>query len=460
MNSDQVFDAIEEVAEAKGNAKHTVLGKYIDSPEFETALFMALDPFTTYGIAKIRPVGVPTANKMFDEATLDLLSQLASRKLSGNAAIEALEVELRSLTAKSAVLLKRIVTKSLRAGFTTKSVNKVKKGSFKEFPYMRCSLTSKVDIAKTLNWVAGAISQEKADGMFANVNHEVGGFVGITSRQGSPFPLDAFDDFVAEVQTRIAPGTQTHGEFLVALNGEVLPREKSNGIMNRILKGGEFEDDESLIYRVWDNIPLDKVVAKGKCTTTYATRLAGLNGGLKSAPGSIIKLISTRVVHSVDAAYDHYFEMLAQGKEGTVVKDPRGIWRDGTSKQQIKLKLEADVDLIIVDIVPGKDGTKNEGRAGSMACETSCGSLRVDVTVKNEKMRDSVDADPSEWIGKVIVVRSNQILTPSKSNDLHSLFLPRMVEAECRTDKDEADSLEQVFDQFAAAMGLKEKKAA
>ena len=157
---------------------------------------------------------------------------------------------------------------------------------------------------------------------------------------------------------------------------------------------------------------------------------------------------------TVEDAYKHYAEMLVAGKEGTIIKDAQAIWKDGTSKQQVKLKLDVDVDLKVVAIQPGKVGSKNDGRAGSLTCETECGTLRVDVAVKNEKMRDHVDENPDEWLEKVIVVRSNQVLTPSKSNTFHSLFLPRMVEADYRTDKDIPDSLEKVFDQFNSAMGL------
>lgn len=453
MNSDQIFDAIEEVAKAKGNAKQTVVAKYINDVQFEAMLFAALDPFTTYGVAKLTAVGVD-GGRPFNDGTVNMLGDLATRKLSGNAALDAIHSEMMVLSEESAELLRRIIKKDLRAGFTTKTVNKVRKGTFKEFPYMRCSLTSKVDIAHTLDWERGVISQEKADGMFANVNHEIGGHVDVTSRQGSPFPLDQLQAFVFEVKTRIQPGTQTHGEFLVAVGGEVQPREISNGIMNRILKGGEFNDDESLIYQVWDNIPLESVKPKGCCKDSYASRLRGLSVNLGCTKGDIISVIPTRVVHSVAEAYEHYYEMLAAGKEGTVIKDPKGVWRDGTSKQQIKLKLDVDVDLVVIAVVPGRDGTKNEGRAGSLTCKTSCGGLVVDVTVKNEKMRDEIDANPEDWLDKVIVVRSNQILTPSKSNDNHSLFLPRMVETGYRADKDVADSLESVSDQFSAAMGL------
>jgi hypothetical protein len=47
-------------------------------------------------------------------------------------------------------------------------------------------------------------------------------------------------------------------------------------------------------------------------------------------------------------------------------------------------------------------------------------------------------------------VRFNEITEPSDSNPVHSLFLPRMAEDWYRTDKYEADSLEEVYAQREA----------
>lgn len=166
---------------------------------------------------------------------------------------------------------------------------------------------------------------------------------------------------------------------------------------------------------------------------------------LKDSKATCIKLIETRIVKSIDQAYAHAAELMKGGKEGTIVKHPNAAWKDGTSKMQVKIKLEFDVDLKVTAIVSGREGTKNEGRAGSLTCETEDGLLRVDVTVKNEAMRSDVDANPDDWIGRVITVVANDIMEPSDSNPLHSLFLPRMKEAGYRLDKREADSLERVI---------------
>lgn len=456
MNSDQIFDAIEEIAAVSGKKeKEALVAKYCEHQEFRDVLVAALDPLVTYGMQDVPPNEYEgddcSVENTFSSDTWGVLTKLACRDLSGNAAWDAVEDEMAFLSEKSAELLKRIIRKDLRAGFGDSTVNKAVKGLIKTFPYERCSLPNKVNIAEW-DWPRGIISQEKADGMFANVDHEESGIVRITSRQGSEFPAKPLQSFMIEVRKRLTPGTQTHGEFLVKLDGTVLPRAESNGVMNRVLKGGDFEEGEELIYQIWNQIPLSAVEPKGKHDVAYSARLADIIRQLNVTDGEHISLISTRMCRSLEEAYQHCFELLKQNKEGTIIKQLEGTWRDGTAKHQVKLKLEVDVDLVVTAIVPGRDNTKNEGRAGSLTCETACGQLIVDVAVKNEKMRKLVDDSPEDWIGRVIVVRANDILKPSESNENYSLFLPRMAEDTYRTDKTVADTLEQVQDQFDSAI--------
>ncbi|WKZ86380.1 hypothetical protein N5B55_05340 [Ralstonia pickettii] len=456
MNSCDIFKLIEQIASTSSkNEKLALVKANIEDADFVRVLKAALDPTVTYGMAKrpeITLTGLPRFHQ-FDAGTWEILTDMAARKLTGNAAIEAVRGEMMALTEESAELFWRIVAKDLRAGFSAETVNKAKSGTIPDFPYMRCSLPKDAKFDKW-DWAKGAISQEKADAMFANVNHEHGGQVAISSRQGSQFPIESFVELADTVRRMLKPGTQTHGEIVVFRDGKPLARALSNGVMNRVLDGGAFEGTERPVFFAWDQIPLEAVVPKGKYDVPYKARFTDLLRQLVSNdvnPNSAIRGIPTRVVHSLNDAYQHSGELMAQGKEGTVLKSPDATWKDGTSKEQIKLKLEADMDLKIKAIVPGRAGTKNEGRAGSLTCETRCGQLRVDVAVKNESMRDHIDANPEEWLEQIVEVRANDLVLPSASNDLHSLFLPRMTEATFRKDKTVADDLARIEAIFAAA---------
>lgn len=447
MNSNQILEALDKIAaNASKNAKQELVSEFVADEGFKQVCKLAYDPFCIFGILpKKSDEEIEPGELYFDEnETLEFLQDLMDRKLTGNAAREALEKQLRTLSAKSGELLVRVLRKDLRAGFSESTINKACKDLIPVFPYMRCSLPKEANIAEW-DWEKGVISQEKADGMFANGNR-IKGTLFFASRQGSPFPMDAFGELIEEATRHLRENFQYHGELLVERDGEVLAREIGNGILNSVLKGGSFAENEKPVYMIWDLIPINCVKPKGQYAAAYVNRLKDIRDSVK--PCRFIRMVPTRVVTSMKAAYEHFFELARQGKEGTVVKKPSMIWKDGTSKEQVKLKVEAPCELEIYDIAEGKIGTKNEGLPGALRCKSSDSKLMVDVTVKNEKMRKEIDKDRNLWKGKIVTVIFNSILSPSASNDDYSLFLPRLAEDTYRIDKSDADSLERIQAQF------------
>jgi DNA ligase-1 len=282
MRSNEIHAIITNVAAVSGKKdKEVLLKQYIDDLDFRNVLQAALDPRVSYYIEAVpEPVGV--GDKEFDSITWRLLAELSSRELSGNTARDVLQTHLSCLTAESAELLKWIIKKDLRAGFGASTVNKVMPGLIPEYPYMRCSLVTDVKLDH-FSWKAGVFSQLKADGMFVNIDHYEGGVVRVASRQGSPFPIEQFDLLVNRIRGYLKPGTQTHGELVVHKDGELLPREQSNGLLNSVLQGGEFAADERPYCLVWDQIPLSAVKSKGRYDVPYCKRFDDFSGNSMGA---------------------------------------------------------------------------------------------------------------------------------------------------------------------------------
>lgn len=451
MNSSQIFDLIETIANTPGkNDKLALVKEGLKDCTFKKVIEYALNPSIIYGIQKLDVTLDPCApqNKNFDEILAwSLLEKLSARRLTGNAARDTINYALNVLDPKSAELLKRIILKDLRAGFGESTVNKAWPGLIPDFPYMRCSLPKDVDLSK-FGWTDGVYSQEKADGMFINISISSDRTLSITSRNGSPVLIQ--DGSLAELILKSFPvGHQVHGELLVMRDGIILERAEGNGVINHINNGGSFQPDEEPIIRVWDIIPLSSAKTKGKCEIPYDQRFKLL---LQSVPHSpLIEVVRTRVVHSLAEAYDHYFELVAQGKEGTIIKHPHAIWKDGTSKEQVKLKVEVDVELRVTGFRPGKG--KNADTFGAMECVTEDELLEVGVPGFNDKDRGMIWKHKEEWLGAIVTVKANAVMYPVKPGEKHSLFLPRFVER--RHDKSVADTLQRVIDQYDAIIKRK-----
>lgn len=442
---DSLYIKLEQMgATSSANAKLEVVKTL--TPAELGVIQLALDPSINFYIAKLPLTASGSAD--WGGREYQLLDELSSRRITGNAARSRVIEVLEDLRAEHASVLRRVILKDLKVKVGETLVNKAFPGAVPTFPYMRCSLPDKSNMPKWTDddWEVGIISQEKADGMFASLTR-FGDCFTMASRQGSVFPSDVMDPIFSEVRSRIVDDLQTHGELLVYKEGVLLERQVGNGILNSLLQGGELPEGHEVRYLVWDLIPAAEAKAGGRHARPYDMRLAHLETlvyGLK-----MVSTIPTERVHSKEEAVMHYRNLLAKGKEGTILKHPNAIWKDGTSKDLVKMKLEVDVELQVAGFVPGNG--KNSDTFGSLTCTSACGDLVVDVSGFTDAKRKELHARGSDLMGQVLTVRANGILYPSPSNPKHSLFLPRFVEE--RLDKREADSLGHIIDQFQAAVG-------
>jgi DNA ligase-1 len=457
MNSDQVFNAIEVIASKPGKKdKEALVKKLMEDLTARKVLLSAYDPYTTYGVIKV-PEKKILGNKVFSSLTWMLLEQLSKRKLTGHAARDSIQAEMDRLSDTSAELLKRIIKRDLRAGFTDGTINRVRPGTFAEFPYMRCVLPKSAKLDKW-NWVRGVYSQVKADGMFANVNVHSDNSVSIHSRQGTEYPIDhpAFVKMTSEIQRLFVPGSQSHGEMLVVgPDGKDLSRQLGNGMINKVQQGGELPKDHYIRFSVWDQIPLDCAVPDGKYEVSYETRIEYLRNQLVHAKTGLVSLIETEVVHSIQEAYEHSARCRARGFEGSVIKNPVGFWKDSSSgsKDVVKLKLEVEIDVKVVGKTIG-NGARSH-LFGALRVQSSDGLFACDVgTGFSEDLLSEINDMGDDVLDMVATIKINDIMYPSDSNPLHSAFLPVFIEL--RTDKNVADSLRKILDQVNAAKGIKQ----
>ncbi len=425
---------------------------------FFAGLRYALDNIDTFGVKKI-PVrsGVDGPGLSFANFSV-LADDLIKRKTTGHAALDCIDNCMSTATNDEwNGWYRLILTKDFRANFTEATVNKAVKDVNKDYvipttPYMRCSLPDKSNM-EDWDWSVGIFSQLKSDGMFANVNVENDGSVRVTSRGGTEFPENCLG-FEAALGATFDKGTQTHGELLVYENGNLMERQVGNGILNSVAQGGSLEPGQIVVYESWDQIPLSAVVPKGKYNVQYSVRFSNLERQIKAGNHvGRIRLTETRIVKSMVEALAHYKEFRARKLEGSVCKHPTAIWKDGTSKDQVKMKEEVYVELRVKGFNPGKG--KNAATFGSIISESECGLLECGVSGFDDKTRLEIHLDRENWPGKIITVCSNSLQKPSKSkkNGLWSLFLPRFTEE--RKDKDTADTLVEIQAQFSAAEAIK-----
>ena len=428
MNTDQVFQFLELLAsEPSKNAKVELLEEFLEDETFKKVCQYAYNPHQNYGVLKFDMPSVVLEDGIFEGGSWNLLDKLAARDLTGGLALELIQLHMLLLSADSQSLFLRILKKDLRGGFTAKSLNKACPGLIREFPYMRCSTMVEVPLDK-IDWSDGLYSQEKADGMFVNIDKvDDDSPLMITTRRGHRLLI--------VVREPLSVGYQYHGEALVVNSmGLVHDRKTGNGILNRLLKGNEeaLAEGEYVTFKVWDMVQLNAPLS----AMPYIVRYDQLVTATKQCAD--ISVISTFQVFNKTDAESHCRDIIEAGGEGTVLKMKHGFWKNGTSREQVKLKAERDCELLVVGMKEGQG--KYAGTLGAMLCESSEGILKVSVSGFTDEERDAFWENKLSSEPMIITVRFNETIIDKQKN--WSLFLPRYVEV--RHDKTEADNFETI----------------
>lgn len=443
-----IKNIIDELSENNSRLfKESVLTREKNNGLLKSVFKAAYDPTINYyqkKIPKYSKQSKPTIS-LNEAIGQNGLISLSSRSVTGNSAKVHLENILASLSEDDASVLELIIKRDLKCGVSTSTINNVWPDLIPTFPYQRCSLPKHVDL-DSWDWDNGIYSQCKADGLYAALSLK-DSIISIRSRNGSIFPLEEFGDIVSFAKTHLLDSTETHGEMVVYKDGKQLPREVSNGLMNSVQQGGRLEYGE-IKFLIWDQIPLEYAVPEGHYKKKYSERIVPLES-LPNNPESPIQLIETKIVKSIKEAMAHYLELISNGFEGTIIKTKTGFWRDSTSKEQVKLKVECNIELKAISLNPGNG--KNEDLFGSIYCESTDGLFSVNVPgYKDAERKEIFENWAADYEGNVLTVTINNIMPPSGKKTTYSSFLPRFVE--WRNDKTEADTLQRIIDQYESVI--------
>ena len=400
------------------------------------------DPFTQYyvrGVVEVEENPYEPLEPMGIFEAIAHLGFLSRREKTGHDARNYVARVYEALNDDDKDTFLKILDGDLRVGCGTKTFNKIWPGIIKEYPCMLASAFSEKAI-ESLNFPA--YSQTKMDGMRCNIIVHRDGGVEVRSRQGKLFETHGVFD---EEALKIRDFIDQHNEgWYVVLDGELLahdsnmnplPRQISNGICNKANKGTITElEAQKLTLVVWDYIPEPVFSGDVEDPLMYSERYDMLYNLFCEEALSRFMLVETVDVANIDEARVHYREMIADGQEGTIVKDKSVGWSNTRSKLTVKFKEIKDLDLRVTG---WNEGTgRNKGLLGALTAETEDGKIRVNIgTGFSDEQRKTFTEE--YVVGKIVEIEYNQRIS-SDGRDTDSLFLPRFIEL--REDKDLANS--------------------
>lgn len=220
--------------------------------------------------------------------------------------------------------------------------------------------------------------------------------------------------------------------------GNFLPRQASNGLANKVAKGGkDMITTDEIAFCVWDIItPEEK---QEKLEIPYHIRFEILK---KIVYGiNLFKIAETVILNSPRDAIELAVSYVKNGQEGCIVKEFDQPWTPKRVKSQIKLKAARECEMRITG-VNLSDDTKYSGLVGSLITTSEDGKVIANISGMSDA--DRKEYLNQKYIGKIVTVRYNELTTNKDDPNRFSLFLPRIVEL--REDKTTADDYQTIKD--------------
>ncbi len=446
----KLFDIIKALQGAQGSiAKQAIMDSHKEDEVFKAYMKATYDTSINYYQAKV-PAGpyywgldasdYPSGVFDFSDALLTV-GQLANRVVTGNAATKHLHSLMCSLSPEGKELVTLLINRSIGASIGSTMVLKTWPNLFFSVPYMRCKGMD----AKVKAHYAGLpcfVVQKKADGSFAYLSAEAA-----TTRQGSQYPKW----FVERMNDGIPDDVVLVGEMEVFDNRELMKRAEGNGVLNSVMKGESEEafNQYQFVFTAWDS--LSKIeYGQGSSDRGYEARFKVMMEVVKHCKSAIVP-IECYIVASIAEANAIHLHHTSRGLEGTVWKTPNGKWRNSSSGtiDAVKNKVVFEADYEITGCYEGEG--KASGMLGGLTIATPCRKITNNVgSGFTDKQRKELWSIREQLVGRIVAVEANDITT-SRSKDTLSLSLPIVVEVREDHDKQEADTLERVYEQFEAA---------
>lgn len=372
MNGSEVLAVLNEIAATSSRTgKEVILARHKNDPLFRKVLKAALDPFTTYGIAKMpQPAVTGRCDIANQPGFFMFLEELAARKITGHTAAVALSNWQHNLDSANNELMRRIILRDLRCGITVKTVNKVIPGFIVTF---ECMLAHPFEEKRIKVWPQ--VVEPKLDGVrtLAFVGRK-DRFVKFFSRSGREYTT--FDHLVHPIIVT-ADNACMDGQGMFS-HDFVLDGEIVSGSFNKTVSEVRRKEEQATdaIFHIFDILPMSLFSDESDEVGKYLLRRAHLEIFLRYTPDNAPLVATPRYfVNSVSEIMEIYQKVRDRGLEGLIVKDPNHIYVRKRSHGWMKIKAQETIDVEVVDAFEGTG--KYEGKLGGLIVDVDGVRVRV-----------------------------------------------------------------------------------
>lgn len=339
----------------------------------------------------------------------ELLDKLANRELTGNAAIEAVEVRIAQFVNEDKQILASILNKKLTIGLSKTTFEKLT-GTSTQAADFAVTLACLLEKVKDVNPIDGTwYASRKCDGIrtVAKITKNNGSTtVEFISRQGKPITtLDNVKPALQWLVRDLDDGVYyADGEgCIVDANGD----EDFQSILKEIRR-----KDWTIAnpcYQLFDFVTEDEFLGKTK-SKNFDARYAKMLQMIEGNTFTTIKVLKQEVLNS-QADFDRWEKYVSAGNwEGFMLRKNEEF-KTGRIKTLLKVKKFLDAEYVVKDLEiavmttaePGLGNVKYTG-VKSLIIEHKGSKVNVGSGLTKEQRKEWY-ADPSKIIGKTVTIK-------------------------------------------------------
>jgi DNA ligase-1 len=435
---EQEIRALIQIESATGTGSQSVKAEILqkhNTPVMKKILDVAFNPFVTTKLHKIDLF--PFTNQVED--CFQKFSEFADLLNSIPSANDELRSRISAFISNSypdpviREMLRKILTKTVNIGIGAKSINKALGHNLIPDP----SLMLATDEHETIKKWPIQFCEEKYDGVriIAVFNPQKKN-VEFFTRAFNAVPGVYLQKITQDI---LALMGASEINFECFLDGELtdLNRKSVSGKVTQMLKGTPSPSiQEGILYNIFDFETVSSL-RTGKGSLSFSLRRERLKSLFtKDAETHTLILANSYETRTMEEIQKIYKDIVSQGGEGVIVKNPHHVYECKRSKNWVKFKEVLECDLIITGWYPGEG--KRTGLIGGFCCQDASGKFQVKV---GSGFTDSdlqiISKNPEQYVGKIASIQYNALIEDKHGNK--SLFLPRL--SEIRLDKTQADTL-------------------
>lgn len=348
---------------------------------------------------------------IFTTDLMEILHNLASNKLSGNAA----RITVEEFAKENGDLIKLICNKDLACGVSTTTLNKVFGKTF--INKFNIQLAKEEDIDKISFPIQ---AQLKYNGSRVITILDKGKVI-FKSRGGHEFNFPELEINLLSIPYIGAKRIVLDGELTFG-DSQNEDHTKISGLINSSIKtGAPLPNNKNIQYHIFDLLPLEEFEQE-LCSNSYHARLQAI-WNIIPRKHFQLKHAETYLVENKEELTNIYDGLIKKGYEGLILKSLYHKYTYRKNKTWIKMKATNTCDLFCVNYTKGEG--RFEGLIGALECKGSIGDKKVVTKVGSGLTDELRNMDPQYFIGKYIEIDYNKIIENKEGN--YSLFLPRYV---------------------------------